>query len=116
MRHAGCALRFAFWNMAKVLGVGAIVIALAVAALAHNGYDHYRNPVSGVSCCDNRDCRAMPADEVEERLREVKGGVTVDGAFIPDAQLQEGPDGRWHICEGKRGGFIFCVLKPRPSF
>jgi len=91
------------------------LVLLSGAAMAHDGYERYRNPVTGISCCNNQDCRPMPADEVEARLREIKGGVTVDGVFVEDAQIQEGPDGRWHIRETKQR-YLFCVLRPRPSF
>jgi len=98
-----------------------VVIILFVAgwvngARAHDGYDHFKNPVTGVSCCSNFDCRPMTADEVELRVREVPEGVLVDGKLFPKEQLQEGPDGRWHICEHPVSKFLFCILTPRPSF
>lgn len=100
--------------------VSLAMIGVAVAGIdvanGHDGYDHYKNPVTGISCCDRRDCRPMSADEVEARLREVPAGVMVDGNLFPKDQLQEGPDGRWHICEHPITKTLFCVLTPRPSF
>lgn len=104
--------RRAFWFLAAL---GAIVTAPGVLK-AHGPYDHFNNPVSGMSCCNDRDCKAMTADEVEARIREVPKGITVDGKFVSDRELQEGPDGRWHICEHPDTKYLFCVLKPRPSF
>ena len=96
-----------------LLGVALIGM---VKTSAHDGYDHYKNPVTGISCCDRRDCAPMTADEVEARIREVADGVLVDGKLFPKDQLQEGPDGRWHICEHPVSKTLFCVLTPRPSF
>lgn len=30
---------------------------MMTAALGHDAYDHFKNPVTGMSCCNKRDCR-----------------------------------------------------------
>ena len=102
---------FLFVVLFVLFGVG------AYHARAHDGYENYRHPRTNMSCCDGTDCFPQTADQVEARIREVPGGIILDGkTFIPDSDMQEGPNGYWSICEGPISKMLYCVLKPRPSF
>lgn len=88
---------------------------------AHDVWDKYNHPLSGVSCCNGKDCRFMSTEETNERLTFNKdGSITVDKkhVFKPNEINKDGPGNSWGICEfpyiedGKSEKIIRCLIEP----
>lgn len=80
----------------------------------HHWYLTLRQPITGMSCCSNRDCRPTQA-RVENGIVEVE----VDGEWTAVTQDKiiktPSPDLQSHVCAPKPGfmfskGHIFCVV------
>lgn len=87
-------------------------------AWAHDGYEHLRNPVTGASCCDDRDCKPVDVREIGESGSD----YTWRGSYFPKRQSQPSPDDRWHVCSytswqlnGGSSQVIRCMLRPTPG-
>lgn len=80
----------------------------------HKWYMELRQPNSGVSCCDDRDCRPTRAyvDEDGAWRAQLNGSwIKVPG----DAVLQTpAPDGNSHICANE-AGTILCFVGGVPK-
>lgn len=85
---------------------------------AHDVYTGIRNPVTGQSCCDERDCKPVEAREIGED----GDSYTWRGSRFPKRQSQPSPDERYHVCSyrewflnGQAGEKIRCLLRPSPG-
>jgi hypothetical protein len=86
-----------------------LILLMAVPAVAHDPYGAWKNPTTGASCCDNRDCRARMDDN--ERWEAWDGWRWIK---IPPANVlrMKSPDGRSHLCE--MNGAVFCFVPGEP--
>ena len=78
----------------------------------HHWYETLKQPLSGYSCCDNKDCRPTTARRQGELLE-----VLVDGEWmkVPSTAILTGtsPDTNTHVCAAQLYGrpkVIFCVV------
>lgn len=85
------------WHAAIALwAVGVMVMLIIVwgisEALAHDAAMGWSYPWE---CCHDRDCAEIAAD----RVHTSPAGYVVDGRFvIPQSQVRQSPDGRYHAC------------------
>lgn len=87
----------------------ALILLLAAGpALGHDGYELWKQPANGASCCDSRDCRPTRARMDDAERREAWDGrrwiKVPPGAVLP----MKSPDGRSHLCE--MNGAVFCFV------
>lgn len=77
--------------------------------MGHDPNSGWKNPTTGASCCDNRDCRPTYArmDENDRWEAEASPGRWIK---IPPANVlrMKSPDGRAHLCE--MNGAVFCFV------
>ena len=80
----------------------------------HAWYETLKQPGSGMSCCNNQDCRPTSSRVVGENVQ-----VEVDGEWTtvpPDKILNaQAPDLGAHVCAPKASslypkGYVFCVI------
>ncbi len=70
------------------------------------------------ACCSGYDCRAVPADWVEERPEGFR--IVPTGEVVPmtDVRVKNSPDGAFHWCSvaGADDGRTICLFVPPRSF
>jgi hypothetical protein len=100
------------------LALGALIVALFIAAgSAQTGHGKYHDGFysrwltkQGYSCCSNKDCRPISANNV--RVLIDKTQVLLDGEWVdvrPDAiRPYAAPDMSSHVCAS--GKYIFCFV------
>lgn len=85
-----------------------LLIALGVAAFAHEPYSHWLIPGTKTLCCNDRDCRPTQARLADDGLWEAWDGKR----WLPvprDRVLKvPSPDGRSHVCE--IDGTVLCFV------
>ncbi len=75
------------------------VFLFATPVLAHEIYSHWTDPVTGLGCCNDRDCKPYPAENVKEtRVNGVFGYMLATGEFWPASRTIPSPDGNYHRC------------------
>lgn len=82
-------------RLAAGLAVVASIAPLAGPAPAHTWYDD-RTTIEGERCCGGEECAPLADGDVAE----VAGGYLIRslGLFVPFADVQSSPDGRFHAC------------------
>lgn len=86
--------------MIALLVLGFLLLAFLNSAYAHSWYSGKRNPVSGLSCCNTTDCRAVGDDEVVYEnggYRWLNAPIPENG-WIPQEQVQQSHDFQYHVC------------------
>jgi hypothetical protein len=79
------------------------MILSSSAPLAHSWYP--------VSCCSERDCRAL-IEEIGETVTEFAGGWKLwDGRTIARRTVKLSPDRQFHLCETP-AHYILCFFAP----
>jgi hypothetical protein len=82
--------------------------------LMHGWYQSLKQPGTGISCCNNEDCRPTISRTLEGKIQ-----VQVDGEWtdVPPERIVNtpSPDLGAHVCAPKRMGFshkalIYCVV------
>jgi hypothetical protein len=93
---------------AACIGVALSVLAVTLVY----GHDHwinhgkYLDPVTGLHCCDQHDCKTLDETAIEGALRLPDGGLTVEGVTFRRGQQHKSEDGRWYRCATR------CVFTP----
>jgi len=104
----------------------ALLAALcAIPASGHNAeaHDWYSGTTNrdGQNCCNTHDCQQIAGELVEEtrggfRIRLAPGQhVMVTSPvdhFVPYRDLQNSPDGKWHICLFPTQDIVRCFFGP----
>lgn len=86
-----------------------IMALLAGPALAHDhwiNHGKYLDPVTGLHCCDQHDCKPLNEAAIEGVLRQPDGGMTVEGVTFRRGQQHKSEDGKWYRCAQR------CVFMP----
>ena len=90
------------------------VIVWATQALAHDWYTGLKSPVTGISCCNDRDCAPADGcilDDGTMGITAQQGCIPIDWRKVLD---QPSPDGRLHLCQAppQEGhyGAVFCII------
>lgn len=106
-REALAALgRLVYFVAAVAVIIGMIVFATN--AGAHQADKGWQYPWD---CCSDRDC----AEISETRVKPVQGGYLIDGKFkVPQAEVRESPDGRYHACF-PQPDVLKCFWAPPPG-
>jgi hypothetical protein len=96
-------LRTLALELALIAGVG-----IGVPALAHEWLSGQRDPLTGVGCCNDKDCHPQPFGAVEP----VKGGwlIRATGEVWPEGRQLWSQDGRYWVCIW--GGKTRCLFVP----
>ena len=78
--------------------IGLFPALLASSATAHDWYEDTSDPLTKKPCCGAFDCRSIRAEDVESLSN---GGFKYKpyDYYIPPAQVQPSPDGRYHLCD-----------------
>jgi hypothetical protein len=79
----------------------------------HDEYQHWKQPGSGLSCCDDKDCRPTRAYLAEEGWRAWDGArwLLVPPAAVLDVRAK---DGRSHLC-ATPAGHTYCFVPADPK-
>ncbi len=93
--------------MTRLLGSAVTLAAFWVlgssATLSHDWYP--------ISCCSEKDCRALIEANGESVLESVAGWELWDGRIIARNTAKISPDGKFHLCES-RSKQILCFFAP----
>ncbi len=97
--------------MARLLGPAVILASLLVAgssvSFAHSWYP--------ISCCSEKDCRALTEAKGESVLESLEGWELWDGRTIPRREAKVSPDGQFHLCENLAKRILCFFAPPRAS-
>jgi hypothetical protein len=111
-----CGLVLAALFFSALSAAALITLIITRPAKAHDhwiNYEHLTDPVSGEWCCNENDCH--PVNDV----KEVPGGYSVRGEFIPEARvIWKSRDGRWWQCQhpyGEKQGKTRCLIGMPPG-
>lgn len=108
-----------------VLGMGTLALVIAVLlvshALAHDAIPTAAQPQGWsypFSCCSGIDCRAIPADWIEERPEGYVIVPTGELVAYSDVRVKHSPDQDMHWCSvaGASDGRTICLFVPPRSF
>ncbi len=78
----------------------------SASAKAHDWYP--------LSCCSEKDCRALVEADGETVLETADGWRLWDGRLVKRGRVQPSPDGSFHLCE-TRSRSILCFFVPPGS-
>lgn len=78
----------------------------------HDEYQHWKQPGSGLSCCNEKDCRPTRAYLTEEGWRAWDGlrWLLVPWPVVLDLRAK---DGRTHLC-ATPAGHVYCLVPADP--
>jgi hypothetical protein len=78
----------------------------------HDEYQHWKQPGSGLSCCNDQDCRPTRAYLAEEGWRAWDGNRWL---LVPPAAVLKlrAKDGRTHLCANP-DGHVYCFAPADP--
>lgn len=79
----------------------------------HDEYKDWKQPGTGVSCCNDQDCRPTRAYLTEDGWRAWDGTrwLPVPWSAVLDVRAK---DGRSHLCSTP-GGHVFCLVPADPK-
>ena len=106
-----------FWWIASAIGgvAAGVILILVFGAHAHDAPSGWSYPLA---CCSDFDCRAVPADWIEEGPDGFR--IVITGEVIPmtDRRVRHSPDGEFHWCSvaGSDDGRTICLFAPPRSF
>jgi hypothetical protein len=86
-----------------------LINVIGTPAVPHDhwiNHGHYLDPVTGVHCCNENDCKELTAAEIEGVLTSANGGLIVGGVAFHRGQLHKSEDGKWYRCANR------CVFRP----
>jgi hypothetical protein len=78
-------------------------------ALSHDhwiNHGKYLDPVTGLHCCDQHDCKPLTEAAIETVTRGPDGAMSVEGVTFRKGQQHKSEDGRWYRCASR------CVFTP----
>lgn len=87
-----------------------LAMALAAPAEAREWLTGKTDPLTGASCCNDRDCFPQPLGAI----RPVDGGflIVATGELFPAARAQWSPDGRYWLCRMPDDPATRCMFAP----
>lgn len=84
------------YSVAAGLAVGLMYLAWVYPALAHEWFTGTKDPVTGFTCCNNRDCQEIEDTDVRQ---QGSGYIYLPtGEFIPRARIQQSKTYRFARC------------------
>lgn len=94
--------------IAMVALVFAIIVFILLLAFGGPARAHEWYPIS---CCSDKDCRALDEAKGEWVKEEGKVWVLWDGRRKAKSSAGWSPDGKFHLCENPQGD-ILCLFAP----
>lgn len=95
--------RMIVWIIIMVFVCALVLAVFSTKASAHEWYP--------ISCCSDKDCRALDEAKGEWVKEEGKLWVLWDGRKHPKSSAGWSPDGKFHLCENP-SGLILCFFAP----
>jgi hypothetical protein len=91
-----------------------LIATVMSAARGHEWYSGLKSPLSGISCCNDRDCAPTDGCILPNGTMGIlaqQGCIEIDQRKVLD---QPSPDGRLHLCQAPpqegSAGVVFCII------